>query len=363
MKKTNLEQIDSSIKPIILKELPNNPLVSILMPNFNYEKYVPQSIESVLKQDYKNYELIICDDGSTDNSISITKKYTESDPRLKLISKINEGVCKTLNRAFIESNGDIICLLDSDDYWIKNKLTKIINYYKNNLTTGFVAHPLTSIKDNGQILRDKNPLASNHGWLLPSLLSGYTPIIPSASGLSLRREIAEIIFPLPYIKKEADTIIHQRAIVLTMIGIIDEVLGYYRIHGQNISGALDYNDLNKIEKEINLANDLLIERKKFIFDKTGIDINNLKDYRLNELILSKNLIIGKKIKRKEINQYIDGNRAIFWILLFNLPKKIALRLLTFIKSETSFKRFLRRVLPKLTLDSTFLINFKKNNNL
>ena len=98
-------------------------LVSIVMPCFNSELTIKQAINSVIKQDYINWELIIVDDFSTDNSVSIIKSYL-NDRRIKLIrSENNAGVAEARNKALRESIGEFICFLDADDFWISNKLT------------------------------------------------------------------------------------------------------------------------------------------------------------------------------------------------------------------------------------------------
>lgn len=106
------------LKPIPLEPLPDSPLVSILMPNYNYGRYIGEAIESVLRQTYPHWELIICDDGSTDNSCEVVKRYQDKDSRIKLIQKENGGMASALNAAYRECKGDIICLLDSDDVFV-----------------------------------------------------------------------------------------------------------------------------------------------------------------------------------------------------------------------------------------------------
>ena len=102
-------------------------LVSVIMPSFNTEKYINDSIDSVLGQTYNNFELIIVDDCSSDNSVDIIKKY--DDPRIKLIvNKRNKGAAFSRNRALIESKGEWIAFLDSDDIWEPKKLEEQIRF-------------------------------------------------------------------------------------------------------------------------------------------------------------------------------------------------------------------------------------------
>ncbi|HXG36600.1 MAG TPA: glycosyltransferase, partial [Dehalococcoidia bacterium] len=70
------------LEPMQLPPLPQNPLVSVLIPNYNYGQYISDAIESVLNQTYQNFEIVICDDGSTDNSLEAIRRYAEQDNRI-----------------------------------------------------------------------------------------------------------------------------------------------------------------------------------------------------------------------------------------------------------------------------------------
>lgn len=92
------------------------PEISIIIPVYNVEKYLPRCINSILSQTYSNYELILIDDGSTDNSGCICDQYGITDTRLKVIHQNNAGVVVARNRAIEIAQGDFITFVDSDDY-------------------------------------------------------------------------------------------------------------------------------------------------------------------------------------------------------------------------------------------------------
>ena len=94
-----------------------NPLFSIIVPIYNVEPYLEQCIESVLAQDYQNYELILVDDGSPDNSIDICAKYAKQYSNIVFIHKINGGVSDARNAGIQIARGEYLMFLDSDDYW------------------------------------------------------------------------------------------------------------------------------------------------------------------------------------------------------------------------------------------------------
>lgn len=103
------------------------PLVSIIMPAYNCEKYIAESINSVLMQSYKNYELIIIDDGSKDKTVEIIKNFSLRDSRLKIcINKKNQGVSYSRNKGIEIAVGEWIAFLDSDDLWKETKLEEQI---------------------------------------------------------------------------------------------------------------------------------------------------------------------------------------------------------------------------------------------
>lgn len=115
-----------------LKSIPTGtrPFFSILMPTYNQAHYIEESITSVLNQSFKDFELVICNDGSTDNTLEVISKY--NDPRIKVISKKNGGTGSALNEALKNSNGSWICWLSSDDLYEPNALEIFNNAIKQN---------------------------------------------------------------------------------------------------------------------------------------------------------------------------------------------------------------------------------------
>lgn len=104
-----------------------NELVSIIMPSYNTARYIKDSIDSVIAQTYQNWELIIIDDCSTDDSIEIINSYR--DPRIRLLTnEKNSGAAISRNYGLREAKGRYIAFLDSDDIWVKEKLEKQVNF-------------------------------------------------------------------------------------------------------------------------------------------------------------------------------------------------------------------------------------------
>ena len=107
--------------------------VSIIIPVYNAEKFIGKTIESVLNQTYKNWEMLIFNDKSKDDSLKIIKKYSEKDERIKVVdSKENVGVVAARNKLIEIATGEFIAFLDADDYWKQNKLEKQIKFMRKN---------------------------------------------------------------------------------------------------------------------------------------------------------------------------------------------------------------------------------------
>lgn len=125
-------------------------LVSIITPMYNAERFVEKTIKSVLNQTYSNWEMLIVDDCSTDNSANIVKSYAQRDSRIKYLkSDSNKGVSNARNIALANAKGQYIAFLDSDDMWHESKLEKQVSFMKkNNHTITFTAYELIDEEDN-----------------------------------------------------------------------------------------------------------------------------------------------------------------------------------------------------------------------
>ena len=109
-----------------------NKLISIIMPAYNIEKYIENTLNSILKQTYKNIEIILVDDGSVDNTAKIIKKIQKNDKRIKYFYQKNSGVSAARNLAISKSTGDYIYFMDSDDEIIENGLELLVNLIEKN---------------------------------------------------------------------------------------------------------------------------------------------------------------------------------------------------------------------------------------
>jgi alpha-1,3-rhamnosyltransferase len=130
------------------------PLVSVIIPSYNHEKYIEEAVRSVWSQTYNNVELIVIDDGSTDRSVEILNRLEKLSPiYMKVIKKKNEGVCKALNLGLSMATGKYISVLGSDDRYLEHKLdilTSIIE--KTNDSISFIYSKNSCINEDGNCI-------------------------------------------------------------------------------------------------------------------------------------------------------------------------------------------------------------------
>ncbi len=229
-------------QPLTLRPLPPGPLVSVLVPAYNYACYLPECIGSVLAQTYTNWELIVCDDGSTDNSGEVVSRFADRDSRIKLLRKQNGGQASAFNMAYAASNGDIICCLDADDAFAAEKLASVVGRFAKCPDAGVLVHAMTLVDAQGVLLH-RIPIlgAFEEGWIADRVLrrGGRWRYMPS-SGLAFRRELGEIGFPIPdrQFAAGADGFLFTLFPLLSKTTYLADELSIYRIHGSNTGGRL-----------------------------------------------------------------------------------------------------------------------------
>ncbi|PPS41160.1 glycosyltransferase [Chroococcidiopsis sp. TS-821] len=206
------------------------PLVSVIINNYNYGRFLPQAIESVLNQTYQNWELIVVDDGSTDNSREIIEAYKE---QLTAIWQKNAGQGEALNTGIAHSQGEIICFLDADDYFHPDKLMKVVAAFDKHPEWVQISHCWTSVNTDGVPI-GKGSTLLNQGDVRPLLLRWGRYAMGITSGLAYRRAALQQALPIPTRKAAAaDTYLTVVVPFYGEVGCINEPLMFYRIHGKN----------------------------------------------------------------------------------------------------------------------------------
>ena len=129
------------------------PLVSIIVPVYNAASYIRQCIESVINQSFNQWELLLIDDGSIDDSWILCKEYSNKDERIRAFSKINTGVSDTRNIGLSIASGKYVMFLDSDDYWCESDLLKTFVELSEKYNLDIIRGELVEVNSEGYYLR------------------------------------------------------------------------------------------------------------------------------------------------------------------------------------------------------------------
>jgi len=261
----------------------NLPLASIIITSYNYEKFLPQAIDSALQQTYPVKEIIVVDDGSTDNSRHIINSYGD---QIIPVFKENGGITSATNAGFFASQGEIIFFLDSDDIFFPHKVETMVNYFLQVVPQNpeaLISHRL-EIRTNDGIspsLYRPRSLRTLDGKKKNGLFEklsdpatayrymqkwGFFPSINSSvSGLTLTRSLAGKIFPLPdgRVTAQDAPLVYASMLLGTVYGT-SQVLGAYIIHGNNTCLKKAWVD-EKIDRFLtseNFLNDILQKMNK-----------------------------------------------------------------------------------------------------
>lgn len=217
----------------------SKPLVSILINNYNYGSFIGEAIDSALDQTYPHIEVIVVDDGSTDNSPEIITSYGN---RIIPVLKENSGQASAFNRGFAVCQGDFIFFLDSDDVFYLDKVQTILDILTAKMMNNrcvMVYHLLECVDKNGASLGHQIPNSLHN---VPPNLYYYAcqyKFFPFASaptsGIAISRELATRIFPIPEkgVRTSADEFIIRPALLIGEVHGVNSILSKYRIHGKN----------------------------------------------------------------------------------------------------------------------------------
>jgi len=296
-------------------------LVSIAIATYKGEKYIKEQIESILNQTYKNLEIIICDDNSTDNTFNILKEYAKKDKRIKLYkNKQNLGYVKNFEKAISLCHGDYIALSDQDDIWLKEKIKILLD----NIGNFDLIHSDTYLIDeNGEILHKSYSNFAKKQLNPKDIIElAFTPMVTGCTCMftkSLRNKV------LPFCNKidVHDLWISLVAFKSNGIKYYDKALIKYRQHSNNQIGALKYkySIIDKIKK-INNIN--LIKKNLFKYIERNycrikcikkLDLTESETYYLNLLEKRNNYLISYNIKyfyyTVKIIKKVELNKSLF----------------------------------------------------
>jgi glycosyltransferase involved in cell wall biosynthesis len=241
------------------------PLVSILINNYNYGRFLTEAIDSALNQTYQNIEVIVVDDGSIDNSHEIIKTYGD---KIIPIIKENGGQASAFNTGFAASRGEIICFLDSDDLFLPEKVEEIVNIFGENEKIGWCFHVLSFFGKNQKNFELNNDKWSSGKYDLRSTIGGgkFEGTMPAinlaTSTMCFRSSLLHTILPMPeIIRITSDDYIKYVALGLTPGFVLIRELALQRIHDSNAYTLKTDRNKQKLSAKINILSAYSMKNK------------------------------------------------------------------------------------------------------
>jgi glycosyltransferase involved in cell wall biosynthesis len=286
-------------------------MISILLPVYNVEKYIKQSINSILRNSYKNLELLIVNDGSTDNTEEIIKCF--SDERIKYFKKSNSGLIETLNYGIKKCNNSIIMRMDGDDLIHSKKIENQLHFFKK--SGSILVGTLGYLIDYNGVKTGKINLPLNHKGIVNSMLkvsSGF--IHPSV--MYYKDALLKVGGYNTNFKHAEDFDLFLKLSKIGKISNLNERLIYLRKHENNVSllNAKDQISNTIISRDIyksdfdNVSDDLI-----YIQIKQKVDKNYIK----NLYIRNHSIIV-----KLENSSNLSFNLKLFFLKVFRKILKI-----------------------------------------
>lgn len=237
----------------------SNPAISVVMPVYNAEATLDEAVTSILEQTFRDFEFIIINDGSTDSTASILKRYERVDPRIQIQHQNNQGVISALNRGCRLARGEYIARMDADDISLPQRFEKQLQYIETHREIGILGTWIERLRSDGSVLGTWRP-PTNPKVLKWTHFFGVCVWHPT---VLMRREIMEKV---NFYRTEAlfadDRDLWLRASAITEFGNVPEVLFQYKVWEGSVSQR--HHQLLK-EAQINLMT-------PFISDYLKIDV-------------------------------------------------------------------------------------------
>lgn len=315
--------------------------VSVIVPIYNVEKYLPRCIDSILNQSYSNTEIILVNDGSNDNSENICKKYKKRDSRIIYLYKQNGGLSDARNYGIRHATGDYLCFIDSDDYIHPKFIEVLINsLLKNNtritsclykkVTEEKMINFKTDINENVLLLSKKDALKKLLEYKPANIISNHITL-----KLFDKNLFENIEFPVGKNFEDIGTF-YLLLDKVDKISIVPEKLYFYYCRENSITKNMSL-------KSIKDKYDLIEIRSKFLIEKYNYIIDNVHQYSIHSYI---NLI--KELIKKEGRNVLSNN-------LYN---SIRIKLLC-LKIESKLSLSEKLIYVSIKLNSKFIFSIIK----
>lgn len=204
--------------------------VSVIIPNYNYGRFIGEAIESALAQTYPPLEIIVVDDGSTDDSVKIVESFGD---KVKLITLQNGGVGKARNIGAANASGKLLAFLDADDIWLPEKSERQIGLFSED-TVGYVSCGMREFSKDDETLNYYVP--SVNGWTTEDMILFSIPIVVSGSAFMVKKDVFDHIGGFdenPDLHPSEDWDFARQVLEVSVIRAVSDILVDYRNHGNN----------------------------------------------------------------------------------------------------------------------------------
>ncbi|MFA7418025.1 MAG: glycosyltransferase [Acholeplasma sp.] len=294
-------------------KLNKNILISVVMSVYNGDKYLSDSIESILNQTYENFEFIIINDGSEDSSIDIINKYMNYDKRIVLINRKNRGLAYSLNEGIAKSKGEYIARMDADDWSYPNRLSDQINYMiKNDLD--ICGSFIDIIDDKGNFIRiNEYPLFPNE----IKFMSLFNPRLAHPTVIFKRNVFAKINYNEELISAQ-DYKLWTDAIQKNLkLGNINKSLLKYRKHSGQISVARSQEQAQTAQKiRTNYAQYLGVNEEELVL------LLSIIQNQASYTTLIKTLCLVLNLSQKYQLDKFSSEKLLHYVYSISYPKNI-----------------------------------------
>ena len=238
------------------------PKVTVITASYNYAEYIGQTIESVINQTYSDWEMLVIDDGSKDNSIEVINEYTKKDSRVKLLThpnNENRGLVETLKLGISQAQGEYIVFLESDDYIREDYLEKKTAYFEKYNDAGFIYNDIQTFGAKQTLKRKMYFWLVNHHWKTHNYPHNISEMlylrnyIPTFSCVMLKKELlSDLSWESPD-KACIDLWLWAQISQRTSFYYIQEKLTYWRLHKDSYlnTSRVNNNILNFYEQLYN----------------------------------------------------------------------------------------------------------------
>lgn len=318
-------------------------LISVVIPIYNVQKYLRRCLDSIINQTYRDIEILLINDGSTDKSLEICREYLNKDKRIKLISKKNEGLGMARNTGIDNATGEYVCFFDSDDFIATDTIEKLYNVIEREKTQ-IVCYGFCSVSSSGKILKRYIPNIEKVYFKDTEVINEFLPELITENpdtGISTNLNMSAwaSIYSLKLIKDSKWKFVSERDIIsediysllklykdVKSVYVLKDVLYFYCENDQSLTHTYREDRYKKIEYFYIKSRELIDElkypntiKRRLAYPFLGNTISALK-----QITNSKNKLKNKLLKIEEIinNNTLQGVLRECKENKFNFSKKI-----------------------------------------